>query len=372
MWLLKQLLTLVLLGGLASGGYFVYRNHVGTAAEETAATAREQRPVPVEVIVAEEADIARSVEAVGTTRALQSVDIVPLASGRIESLSIVPGKEIEQGTVIATLDDEIERATLAETEAALQEKSRALERAQTLVSSNTMSQATLEQLRSEHAIAQAAVDRARRRLADRTVRAPFRGVLGLTSVDLGARVDDETVLTTIDDLSEVEIQFSLPEMVYGQVRIGQEVQAGAAAFSDRTFVGDVVAIDSRIDATSRAFRARARLPNPERLLPAGMFVHLVLELDARRGVTVPEEAIAVEGGASFVFVVADGKAERRRVTLGKRTVGRVEIAGGVAVGDQVVVAGIQSLRDGSAVDVRSTAEDEGVGTAVAPAPSERS
>jgi membrane fusion protein (multidrug efflux system) len=250
--------------------------------------------------------------------------------------------------------------------------SRALARALTVDCSNPLCLATPVLLGPEHANALAAVDGARRRLADRTVRAPFRGVLGLTSVDLGARVDDETVLTTIDDLSEVEIQFSLPEMVYGQVRIGQEVQAGAAAFSDRTFDGDVVAIDSRIDATSRAFRARARLPNPERLLPAGMFVHLVLELDARRGVTVPEEAIAVEGGASFVFVVADGKAERRRVTLGKRTVGRVEIADGVAVGDQVVVAGLQSLRDGSPVEVRAPVEGEGVGTAVAPAPSERS
>lgn len=369
MWIVRQLLTLALLAVLAGGSYVLYRDHVDTAAEVGSGGGGRSRAVQVEVALAEQREIARSVEAVGTTRALQSVDVVPLASGRIEQLSITPGLEVEAGTVLAALDDEIERATLAEAEATLQEKNRALDRARTLMKSNTISQANLEQLRAEQAAAQAAVDRARRHLADRTVRAPFRGVLGLTSVDLGARVDDETVLTTIDDLGAVEIEFSLPELVYGQIRPGQKVTARSAAFPDRMFRGEVAVIDSRIDPSSRAFRARARLPNPDRTLPAGMFMHLELELEARTGVMVPEEALVVQGAATFVFVVTDGKAERRRVATGQRTVGAVEITEGIAAGEAVVVRGVQSVRDGADVTVRNPppAPD----TAVAPTPAQR-
>lgn len=354
----RQLLIVLVLAGLAAGGYELYQTYRPEAgATDASQRPRARRPVSVEVAQAEKATLERKVEAVGTTRALRSVDIVPSAEGRISELKIEPGQEVEAGAAIALLDDEIESATLDEVKATLEEKSRALERARTLIRSNTISQASLEQLRSEFAVANAALARAERRLEDRTVRAPFSGVVGITSVDLGARVDTDTVLTTLDDLSEVEIEFRLPETVYGQISQDQKVEATSAAFPDRRFAGQVAAIDSRIDQASRSFRVRARLPNPDRALPVGMFMRLDLKLASREGVVVPEEALVVEGPATYLFVVKDGQAERRKVETGKRQSGSVEITDGVSAGEVVVSRGIQSVKNGSPVTILNAPAD---------------
>lgn len=314
-------------------------------------------------------------EAVGTTRALQSVDIVPLVEGRIVELNITPGAEVAEGTVIARLDPAIEDATLAEAEATVQERRSALERADTLRQSNvsTISQASVDTLRAELAVAQAGLQRARQRLADRTITAPFAGVLGLRTVDLGARVETSTVLTTLDDLSGVNIEFKLPETVYGQLAKGQRVEAQSAAFPGRTFVGTVAAVDSRIDPVSRAFRVRAELPNEDRVLPVGMFMRLDLALDDREAVVIPEEALSVEGGEAMVYVIADDTAQRRAIRSGLRRDGIVEVVEGISAGETVVSRGIQSLRDGASVTIVGTTPLPGPPGALepsAPAPAE--
>ncbi len=352
MHLLRQLLVLAVIGAVAGGGWWWYEH--GEAGGETgagAATPRPERTARVEVVRAERRELPVAVEAVGTTRALRSVDIVPMAEGRIVAIDVTAGAEVEAGAVLARLDDEVERAALAEAEARLDEKRLAMDRARTLRQSNTISQANLEQLRSELAIAEASVERARRHLADRTVRAPFAGVLGITDVAEGARVDTGTLLTTLDDLSQVEIEFRLPESVYGAIRLEQPVTARAAAFPGRRFAGTVAAIDSRVDQASRAFRVRARLPNPDRALPVGMFMRLELTLQSREAVVVPEEALTVEAGTVFLYVAADGRAARRAVETGTRRAGLVEIVDGVAAGELVVHRGVQSVRDGRPVEI---------------------
>ncbi|MCF3933687.1 efflux RND transporter periplasmic adaptor subunit [Acuticoccus sp. M5D2P5] len=368
MGLVRQIVILATLVVLVGGGYVLYRDHSNPGASEPQATASgsagaapsaEARSVAVEVEIAALDTIDISVEAVGTTRALQSVDIVPLAEGRIVELDIAPGKEVAAGDVLARLDIEIEEATLREAEALLDEKRSALERSESLLRNNssTVSRATLDQLRSEQLVAEATVQRARRRADDRTVRAPFGGVLGIGSVDLGARVDTSTVLTTLDDLSEVEIEFRLPETVYGQIVHGQRVAATSAAFPDRVFTGTVIGVDSRIEPASRAFRVRARIPNADRALPAGMFMRIDLALRDRQNVTVPEEAVTVEGGGTFVYVVVDDKAEQRPIAMGVRRHGMVEVMEGVAPGDVVISRGVQSLRDGAPVRILNEPEE---------------
>jgi membrane fusion protein, multidrug efflux system len=150
-------------------------------------------------------------EAVGTSLARQSIEMVALASGRVQEIAFEPGQKVAAGDVLVRLDDEIERADLDEAEATLNETTLALERAETLREQNAVSQAALDEARSRKAIAEAELDRATRRLADRTVRAPFDGIVGLRQVDAGARVSDTTVITTLDDLSEIEIEFSVSE-----------------------------------------------------------------------------------------------------------------------------------------------------------------
>ncbi|MGE0844799.1 MAG: efflux RND transporter periplasmic adaptor subunit [Flavobacteriaceae bacterium] len=348
MSILRQILILLVLGA-AIGGYFYYDRFHSPAAP---VAARGQAPViPVTVATVERRVMKRNIEAVGTTRAVRSVEIVPLASGRIVELDIVPGSKVAKGDVLARLDDDIERADLAEAEASLVEKKQAVERAETLRTNKTVSAATLETARAEMSAAEAAVERARRRLADRTVKAPFDGVVGLTSIDVGARVDDGTVLTTIDDLDTIEIEFAVPETLYGRIEKEMPVEARSAAFGENQFAGAVYSIDSRVDSASRAFKVRARLPNPDRRLPAGMFMFLTVTLDATNASVVPDAAVIAEGAETYVYAVDEATAHRREIKTGQRSAGFVEVLGGLEEGETVVTEGHQRLRDGSKVKI---------------------
>ncbi len=306
---LRQVVSAAMVLLAAAGGYAAYdqlnatREQPGGGGEERSASA-----VAVETAPAQAQDLSSSMEAVGSSRARQSIEVVALASGRVREIAFEPGQKVAAGDVLLRLDEEIQRADLDGAEATLNEATLALERAETLRQQNAVSQAALDEARSRKATAEAELDRAARRLADRTVRAPFDGIVGLRQVDAGARISDTTVITTLDDLSEIEIEFAVSETLYGSVALGQTVVATAAAYPDRRFEGSVTSIDSRIDQAGRSFKVRASLPNEDLALPAGMYMHVTLELDSRTAVLVPETAIVPEGGKSFVYVVRDGVA----------------------------------------------------------------
>jgi membrane fusion protein (multidrug efflux system) len=266
-------------------------------------------------------------------------------------LNITPGTRVTEGQILARLDDTIERADLAQAEAVLTERTQSLERIRALRQTNAVSQAALEETIARVAEAEAAADRARRRLADRVITAPFGGVVGLTSYDVGARVSEGEVLARLDDLSEVEVEFSLPETVFAQVRIGQIAVARAAAFPDRSFTGTITAVDSRIDPVGRAFRTRAVIPNPDSTLPAGMFLSLTLVLSESENTVVPEEAIVFEAAQTYVFVAEEGVAKRRTVITGQRGDGLIAITSGLVAGEEVVVRGLTRVRDGALLNI---------------------
>jgi len=269
----------------------------------------------------------------------------------VAEIAFRPGELVQKTAVLVRLDDLAERAAVAEAEAMLREAELALDRARRLRTNNTVAQATVDELEAAYLGADARLDAAQKQLADRTVRAPFAGVVGIRGVDVGARVDDGTVLTTLDDLAEIEIEFSVPEIFYARVRPDQLVQATSASFPGKTFTGRIATIDSRIGQVSRAFRVRAVLPNPELELPAGMFMHVSVVLEERPAVLIPEQAVLAEGDGTFVFTVADGRAQRRQVRLGQREAGTVEVLDGLAAEEMVVRTGLQRLRDGVAVQV---------------------
>ncbi|MEZ5905897.1 MAG: efflux RND transporter periplasmic adaptor subunit [Geminicoccaceae bacterium] len=342
------LLSLLLLGG-AAGGYLFY-DHLTAASAISSDGRGGGRSIGVEVAAATREAVRDRAEAVGTTLANQAIEVVSLASGRIIELLFEPGQAVEAGTVLARLDDAIERADVDEARAMAREAQSALDRARRLRASNNIAEATVVELEASAAAAQARVDRAAQRLEDRLVRAPFDGVVGIRRVDLGARVDNDTVITTLDDRSEMIVEFMLPEVYYGRVQPGLEVQASSTSFPDRSFAGTLTSIDTRVDVNSRAFRVRASLPNPDLVLPAGLFVLVDVTLGERQAVIVPEEAVVSEADRSFVYVAGPERAERRAVELGTRSVGVIEIRDGLEAGELVVTRGLQRLRDGVAIN----------------------
>ncbi|MGI9511121.1 MAG: efflux RND transporter periplasmic adaptor subunit [Geminicoccaceae bacterium] len=346
-----SILILLVLGG---GGYWF----VGGSADigDTTSMTGQKRPPPlVDIAPAEMTVLSRTVEAVGTTRARQSVDISPAASGRVLSISFTPGSQVEKGSTLLQLDDVAERADVAEAEAERRKAALALDRARALVAKKSIPQSTVDELEATFVAADARVDRAKKQLAERRIDAPFTGRVGLKQVDVGARVDNETVITTLDDLAAVEVEFGVPEIFFSEVSAGQKVTATSAAFGARVFEGVIQTVDSRIDRVSRSFQVRATIPNDDLALPTGMFMLVEVTLFERKAVTVPEEAVVVSGDRAELFVIEDGKAVKREVMLGQRELGLVEIVDGVMVGERIVVGGIQKVRPG--VEVRIVGED---------------
>lgn len=355
MTIIKQTGILLLIAALAAGSYFGWQHFVGNHADaqQNARGGAGSPGVSVVTARAEYRDLETLVEAVGSTRARRSVQITPLAAGRVVEIGFEAGQAVEAGDVLLRLDDDIQRADLLEAEAQLANAISALERGRSLKRTSAVSDATVERLVADKAIAEAERDRADRRLRDRTLTAPFAGVVGYASIDLGARINEGDTVTTLDDLSVLEIELSLPENLFGRIAPGQRIVAETAAFRGRTFDGAIHSIDSRIDPISRAFKARALVENAELILPAGMFMRLSVVLDAQSTLTVPEEALVVDGSRAYVFAVVerDGvhRAERRNVERGQRGFGLVEIVDGVAEGEEVIVRGVQKVRDGSPV-----------------------
>lgn len=351
MSLMKQVLAVLVLGAFIAGGYFAWdrvfpQSEASTAPQRGggAATTVETAPVRMQ-------SMPRIVEAVGTTFARQFVEVVAQTEGRVESINFRSGQKVERGHILLELDRDLEEANLKEAEAAFRQAELELERATSLSTSDIVSRSRLDELNSRLASADAAVARAQRRLADRTVRAPFAGTLGISRVDIGARVSPTTVLTTLDDLTSVQVEFAIAEELFGVARIGQPVSARSAAFPGRNFEGEVIEVDSRIDAVSRSFRVRAELPNPDGILPAGMFMHVSMTLATGDVVVVPEEAVIADADIAYVYRVEENVAKRQLVRLGRRAFGVAEVLEGVALDDLVVTRGTVKLRDGMAVRI---------------------
>lgn len=350
MTLARQLLVILGLVILLAAAWWLFLRPADMAG--TVEDSGPARAVPVEVATAETGRVSVVVESVGTARARQAVDVVANVSGHVVEILFRAGDLVEPGQPLLRLEDTIERASLAEARAVLDEAALQHKRARQLVADQTIPQTRLDELTSAHAVAQARFQAAERRLDERTVRAPFRGVVGLREVDVGARISGDTTITRLEDRSVMELQFQVPEVHYNAIRPGLRVVAAGAALPGREFAGTIAAVDSRIDEVSRAFRVRAELRNPEDLIPSGMFLRVSAELAVReQAVLVPEQAIVPEERASHVFRIVDGRAERVVVKLGQRQAGRVEIVSGIEAGDVVVVAGLQRLRSGAAVRI---------------------
>ena len=347
----KQILVLCLLAAVGYGAYEGYQRYLSAGNSTSDAPSRGARAATVEVAQAEVRTLRETVEAVGTSRAKQSIEIVPETDGRVVELGINPGASVEKGAVLVRLDDTIARADLVEAEARLTEREQALSRITQLRRTNAVAEAALEEATARLAEARAQLDRARQRLTERTILAPFAGVVGLAEVDEGARVSAGTVITRLDDLSEIEVEFALPETLFAQIKIGQQVTASSAAFPGQSFTGEIEAVDSRIDPISRAFRARAVIPNPQGTLPSGMFMSLDLIIDEADHLVVPEEAVIFQAAETYVFALDGDVAKRIAVNTGARRDGMVALLDGLEAGTRVIVRGLHRVRDGGQVQI---------------------
>jgi membrane fusion protein (multidrug efflux system) len=234
------------------------------------------------------------IEALGTARANESVEIRPRISSLITRIFFEEGQFVEQGDLLVELENSEIVAGLALAEASLSESRSLYNRSKELESTQAISASNLEALFAQVKVDEANVEAARAKLNHTRVRAPFSGRIGLRRVSPGSFVDTDTVITTLDDVSVIKLDFSVPETFVNVVRQGMDIIAHSLVFPDRDFNGIVASIDTRLDPVSRAVEVRAVIPNDDGLLKPGMFMTVDLQRDRGDVLMAPEQAIVPE------------------------------------------------------------------------------
>ncbi|GAA3901274.1 efflux RND transporter periplasmic adaptor subunit [Halomonas cibimaris] len=303
------------------------------------------------------ADIVR---APGTLKADESVTLSATVTDVISAIDFDDGDAVDAGQRLFQLDDTEERARLRAARASARQAENALRRSTQLQQRNLSPRADVEdnQARLDQARAEAAALEAR--LANYRITAPFAGRMGLRNLSVGTLVTPGDELATLDKLDVMRLDVSIPAVRLANLAPGSTLRATTAAFPERTFSGRVSSIDTRVDPISRSVTLRARLPNPEEHLRPGMLMQVELDAATRKALAVPEAAIVSEGRNHYVWRLDDtddNRAERRRVELGTRRRGEVEILDGLARGERIVIHGTEMLRDGQTPELLGTVDD---------------
>ena len=303
---------------------------------------RERPPVPVSLVAAQTGDFQDQASAVGTLLAWESVDISASVSQIVTSIAFEDGQQVRKGDVLALLKQDAEQATLSELQATLLDAEREVRRLENLARKNQVAQTELDKARTREDITRHQIEGVQARIADRTIVAPFDGVLGLRQVSEGALITPGQKFTTLDDISRMRLEFTLPARLLSFLSTGQEVRVRTPAIQ-REFSGVISAVGSRIDPVARSISARAEIDNSEQLLRPGMLMEVVVRGPMRRTLLVPEESLQSRSVEHYVWRFEDGQAVRTVVEIGSRIPGWVEIVSGIPEGALIVRDGVGRL-----------------------------
>ena len=357
----KQIVLLGLIGALAAGAWYADFNALfgrePASGQKAPKTKRAARSVPVIVKPVIFDSDAAVVEAVGTGVALKAVTLRPEAAGRIIAIMFRAGQKVEAGTPLLRLDDEQERLAVKLALVAVNDAQRKISRYDKLGKRGSIARTVIDAARSAVLSSEVKLSQAALALKRRTLAAPFAGVVGIPAVEPGARVTTATAIASLDDRSALRVDFDVPEnFVYG-VKQGAALTATTWALPGERFKGAIVTIGSRIDRNTRTLRVRARIPNAGDRLRPGMAFSIRLPLTGNRFPSVPSAAIQWSRKGAYVWTVRAGKALRVPVQVIKRSDGWVLVDAKLKAQQPVVIEGVQRLRPGRAVTVRSdTAE----------------
>lgn len=303
--------------------------------------------IPVNMMKIGDTAVSNTIDAVGALIAEDSVVLRPEIDGRIEKLLFREGQPVKKGAVLVVLDSADQRARLAAAQADLKLAESRYRRSEELVAKNFISRQALDEARANLDILRARRQQEQVALDKTLIRAPFRAVAGLRQVSPGAYVSKGSDIVRLDALGTLKLEVPVPETYLARVRIGLPITLTVDALPGQRFSGTVHAIDPVVDPVSRNVRVRARIANPKGQLKPGMFARATANLDGKtRAILLPEQVVVPKADGSYVFLAVNGKAELRKVTLGKREPGRVEILSGAKAGDTIVLDGQIKLRPG--------------------------
>lgn len=317
---------------------------------QTDSPARSAKPAVPVIVEALQFEAERtSVEAVGTSRAIRSVDVYPATSGEVIAVDFEPGQFVTEGDKLVELDRREEKLAVELARLRLVEAERLFDRYRRSADSGAVVPTVLDEAHAAVETAKLELQRAEIALADRTVRAAFDGFVGTTEIDRGDRIDTSTMITTLDDRRTLLVAFEVPETLIGELAVGEKARLETWDSRVPVVEGEIVDIGSRIDPQARTFVARVRVANENDTLRPGMSFRVAADIDGELYPVVAETGVQWGADGAYVWSVADGTATRVPVQVVQRREGRVLVKGDFSRGDIVVVEGIQRMQEGVSV-----------------------
>ncbi len=303
--------------------------------------------------------IEEKISLVGNLQADESIEIKNQIAGVIAEIGFLEGELVKEGQVLFVIDADKLKASLAQAEANLGLAQTTFTRLSTLIKANAISQQEFDQASSDLEARKAQIDLIKAQLKETQITASFDGVTGDRKVSIGQFVNQGTLLTTLIKQDPMKAEFNIPERFLGQLKDGQSIEVTVAAYPDEIFKGQVYFIDPQVDELNRTALVKAKIPNPDARLVRGMFANLNLIVSIRQqALVIPESALIMKSEDVFVFAVdADNKAQMKKVKVGLRMVGKVEILDGLADGENVIIEGHQKIGPGSLVKIKEPQND---------------
>ncbi len=357
---MKIVIRVTLIAAVVVGLWFAVQSLENKQERELALLAAQPRPLPtiaVEEVMAE--TWQRYLFAIGSFTAVQDVDVTNEIEGMVTSIDFVSGQQVNKGDVLVTLDTSVDAAELQALKAEQRLNELQFERSERLVAEHTISASEFDIAAAKRDEATAMTRAKAASVRKKTIRAPFSGTLGIRKIDLGEYLDSGSEIVSLQMLAPVYLDFATPERFFSQVSLGQIVEAEVHAYPGETFHGKVTAVEPGVDRATRNIRIRAKFDNHDSRLRPGMFAEIRSTVPQRDDVlTIPETAVTYTPYGNSVFVVqADGgghRVSRRQIDTGEIRSGRVAVSSGLSVGEHIVSAGHNKLRNDMSVEIEES------------------
>ncbi|MBX3476389.1 MAG: efflux RND transporter periplasmic adaptor subunit [Brevundimonas sp.] len=309
----------------------------------------------VATVTVQPREFSDTIQVLGVARGRRSVNVTSQTTELITRVLFADGQRVSAGQALVELQAREEDAGVIEARARVAQAQREYERYAALAERGVAPRVTAESAETALATARASLAAAEARQGDRVIRAPFAGVMGLTTVTPGTLINPGAVIATLDDTGVVRVDFPVPERYLGQLRSGTPLTASTDAYPGDRFEGRIALIDTRVNEQTRAATARAEFPNPGGRLRPGMLVRVAVQRGERTAVAAPEAAVQYEGQRAFVYRLAPGEngftAQRVEIETGAVENGFVEILSGVEAGERLVGTGLNRIQPNAPVSI---------------------
>ncbi|RIL07791.1 MAG: efflux transporter periplasmic adaptor subunit [Proteobacteria bacterium] len=336
-------------------------------------------PEAVTTAIAEEKVWRESIDLVGSLAAINGTTLSAEEPGRVEEILAQSGTQVKAGDVLLKIDTQLEQGQLKAAQARVTLARITLERSRSLRSENLNAKADLDRAESEFRQAEGERDAILAVIERKTLRAPFEGQLGIRAVNAGQFVERGTPLVAVHQLDSLYLNFSAPQRYVGGLKAGGEVRFSVDAFPDRSFQGEIGAIEPAISEATRSIAIQAIVKNSDLALRAGMFCKIQLELpESNTYVTIPASSISYAPYGDSVYVVqiekdAGGAAQQNLqktvrqqfVKIAARRGDRIALSSGLKAGDEVVSSGTFKLRPGAQIAIHNQLQP---GSSLTPSP----